>query len=98
MHKESTRQLEALRADAVQYTVAACERRMPELFARFGERGRAFCTEDTHFHLDFLRSALEAEEPRLFINYLVWLAQVLESRQVPVDSLPVSLEALKEFF
>ncbi|MDZ7839493.1 MAG: cobalamin-dependent protein [Gammaproteobacteria bacterium] len=90
--------LDALRHEAVRQVTDACMSAQPEIESRFGVRGREACGEDIHFHLDFLRSALEADDPSVFTRYLGWLARVLESRGVPVDSLPLSLDALREFY
>lgn len=88
----------ALRDDAIRHALKASEAAHPEVFARFGEKGRLACAEDLGFHLDFLRPVLETGDLSPFIAYLGWLAQVLESRGVPVASLPQSLVDLGAFF
>lgn len=87
-----------LRDEAVHYTVDVCAREMPELWRRFGERATEFCTEDTRFHLEFLRPTLETGDSAAFHEYLGWLVEVLASRQVPTDSLAHSLRVLARFF
>lgn len=91
-------QIHALRDEAVRHVTDACMAARPEIEARFGPRGREACAEDIHFHLDFLGPAVEADDPSVFTRYLGWLAQVLESRGVPGDSLSDSLRILQEFY
>jgi len=91
-------QFDLLRGDAIRQAAADCEQAFPQMIARFGRRGREACEEDLGFHLDFMRPALESGDRSPFIAYLGWLSQVLESRGVPLDSLPYSLQALARFF
>jgi methanogenic corrinoid protein MtbC1 len=88
----------ALRDEAVAHALAASERAFPEVYARFGAKGRAACAEDLGFHLDFLQPALETGEIAPFLAYLGWLVQVLSSRGVPHRSIEQSLDDLAEFF
>ncbi len=86
------------RAAAIAHALAASEAAHPEVFARFGPRGRAACAEDIAYHLDFLEPALESGQIEAFLSYLAWLAEVLKRRGVPTDSLPDSLLHLEAFF
>lgn len=88
----------ALRDEAIAHALAASERAFPEVYARFGPKGRAACAEDLGFHLDFLRPSLETGEIAPFLGYLGWLVQVLSSRGVPHRSVEQSLDDLAEFF
>jgi len=90
--------VEALRGEAVGHVTQACMLAWPQIESRFGRRGRETCAEDIDFHLDFLLPAVAADRLSLFTTYLGWLSQVLESRGVPVDSIPYSLQVLQEFF
>jgi MerR family transcriptional regulator, light-induced transcriptional regulator len=98
MTDSALERLDALRHEAVRHVTDACMAAQPEIESRFGPRGREACAEDVHFHLDFLRSALEANDLSVLTRYLGWLTRVLESRGVPVDTLPLSLDALREFY
>ncbi|HSH41565.1 MAG TPA: cobalamin-dependent protein [Arenicellales bacterium] len=98
MDDQLLEQFDALRGDAIRQAAADCEQAFPEMIARFGRRGREACEEDLGFHLDFMRPALESGDRSPFIAYLGWLSQVLESRGVPLDSLPFSLQSLARFF
>ncbi|MBA3058628.1 MAG: cobalamin B12-binding domain-containing protein [Gammaproteobacteria bacterium] len=88
----------ALREDAVRYVLDANVRAYPEVYARFGPRGREACAEDVGYHLDFLRPTLESGDLSPFVSYLAWLSQVLSSRNVPTESLLRSLDDLATFF
>jgi len=90
--------LDAGRRDAVQFAAHSCEAAFPDLYAPFGERGREHCIEDIGFHLDFVRATLENGDLDPFIAYLGWLADVLRARDVPLDTLPHSLDALADYF
>lgn len=98
MDTAALERFDKLRDEAIQHTVDACARELPALWRRFGERATEFCTEDTRFHLEFLRPTLETGDSASFHEYLGWLVEVLASRQVPTDSLAYSLRALARFF
>lgn len=98
MNERELEGFETLRDEAVRHVTDSCMSSRPDLEARFGRRGREACAEDIHFHLDFLRVALETGQSSLFVSYLGWLSQVLQTRSVPDDSLPFSLEVLERFF
>ena len=87
-----------LRDDAIAHALAASERAFPEVYARFGPKGREACAEDLGYHLDFLRPALETHDIAPFIGYLGWLVQVLSSRGVPHASVLQSMDDLAAFF
>lgn len=87
-----------LRDDAIAHALAASEHAFPEVYARFGPKGREACAEDLGYHLDFLRPALETHDIAPFIGYLGWLVQVLSSRGVPHASVLRSMDDLAEFF
>jgi MerR family transcriptional regulator, light-induced transcriptional regulator len=88
----------ALRDEAIAHTLAASERAFPEVYARFGPRGRQACEEDLGYHLDFLRPTLETNDLAPFLAYLGWLTQVLTSRGVPMNSVTQSMHDLADFF
>ena len=67
-------------------------------YARFGERGRKFCREDIEFHLDFLRPVLEMGQLQPYVDYLRWFAEVLAARNIPVDHVAETIDAIGAFF
>ncbi|HWG89756.1 MAG TPA: hypothetical protein VNZ52_02810, partial [Candidatus Thermoplasmatota archaeon] len=68
----------------------------PEASARWGDRGRRFCLEDTRYHLQYLAAALEFRLPRTFVQYVAWIRDVLEARGVDRDHLRLTLRLLAE--
>ncbi len=70
-------------------------RASPDLWTRFGPRGRARCEEDAGYHLDVAAAALDVGQPAVFARYLGWSAQVLESRGVDRAHLRDLLERLR---
>jgi methanogenic corrinoid protein MtbC1 len=54
----------------------------PDWLERYGERGRQLGLEDAMFHIDFLASAAQAGDPRLFYEYGRWVAGMLASRGI----------------
>jgi len=85
------------RAQAISATVIDAEyAERPELWARFGEEGRARALEDAAFHVRFLCTALSMGLPDLFADYLGWLAPLLAHRGIGPDVLRRHLELLGE--
>lgn len=54
----------------------------PTLWDRFGERGFLRTEEDNRHHLDHLETAYDLQDPRIFLDYSLWLQGVLNSRNV----------------
>jgi len=65
---------------------------------RFGERGKENCQRDILYHLDYLQAALSHNEPSIFVQYALWLKEVLNGRSVPAAHLAYSFDALATFF
>lgn len=65
---------------------------------RFGERGRQTCRQDMLYHLDYLQGALVGNDPDIFMQYSLWLKDVLSSRGVPAAYLSTAFEFLETFF
>jgi len=66
--------------------------RAPEFVARYGERGRAKCTEDVGYHLEYLRAAVATSSPTLFLNYVAWIKVLLAGFGIPESHLAQSLD------
>ena len=54
--------------------------RRPAWKARYGAAGKARCIEDGRFHVSFLAGAVQANNPDLFAEYVVWCAEMLDAR------------------
>ena len=66
------------------------------VFERYGPGGLAKCYQDTLFHLDYLRAALETNDPEEFGQYRVWLQDLLRPRGIPVEHIDANFQALSE--
>jgi len=69
----------------------------PEWTARYGERGRQFCTADACFHMDFLAGAIEADSPEAFADYSQWTARMLGARGIGAHTLEENLVQLEKY-
>jgi methanogenic corrinoid protein MtbC1 len=95
---EGVRRFLSLHDEAVEAVVGRFYQTSPATYETFGERGRAACREDISYHLEFLRPALEFGVLQPFVDYVRWLASVLEARGCPAGHLGLSLDWLAEFF
>src|SRR3954468_1923834 len=71
-------------------------KRRPDLERRYGATGFSKCLEDANFHLRYLSEAIEASEPKLFVDYIAWVKVMLASRNVPTEDLANHLEVAKD--
>jgi len=68
----------------------------PDLERRYGATGYSKCLEDANFHLRYLSEAIEASEPKLFVDYIAWAKVMLASRNVPSEDLANHLQVVRE--
>jgi MerR family transcriptional regulator, light-induced transcriptional regulator len=68
----------------------------PALESRYGNKGRAKCLLDAHYHLQYLSEAVGAGEPALFTHYITWARTMLSSRNIPVEDLAANVSAMLE--
>ncbi|KML34171.1 hypothetical protein [Rossellomorea marisflavi] len=71
-------------------------KRYPELQDRFGEEGRRKCREDNVHHFNYLQSAADVGEEKVFVDYAVWLNSVLVSRGMKPDHLIDNFVCIQE--
>lgn len=71
--------------------------RHPRLREAIGPRGVAACRTDIGYHIEYLCSALVAGNSVPFVEYAIWLAQVLRARQIGDAVLGESFQLLGEF-
>jgi hypothetical protein len=75
-------------------------KRYPELEERFGEMGKQKCYEDNVHHFNYLQTTAAAGDEKVFIDYALWLNNVLISRGMKsdhlIDNFVCILEALEE--
>jgi methanogenic corrinoid protein MtbC1 len=62
-------------------------RNHPDWLARYGERGRQFCTADYCSHIEFLAGAIDAGSPDSFASYSRWTARMLAARGITAHTL-----------
>ncbi len=67
---------------------------MPEMAKRYSAYQMEKTIQDMKYHVQFLETALFADSPPLFINYLCWLKELLESMGVPLRDLSMSVVCL----
>ncbi|MCA1056128.1 hypothetical protein LCM10_14100 [Rossellomorea aquimaris] len=74
--------------------------RYPELLERFGEGGRQKCYEDNVHHFNYLQTTDAARDEKVFVDYALWLNNVLISRGMKsdhlIDNFVCIVEALDE--
>jgi hypothetical protein len=63
---------------------------------RFGERGRRHANEDSDFHMQYLRRAVDANDPEVMVRYATWLRDVLVSRGMCSRHLAENFERLAQ--
>jgi methanogenic corrinoid protein MtbC1 len=68
----------------------------PDLEPRYGATGYSKCLEDANFHLRYLSEAIEASDPKLFVDYIAWAKVVLASRNVPSEDLANQLQVVRD--
>lgn len=68
----------------------------PELEARYGDRGRAYCAHDSAYLVAWLMDELDTAWTGSFRRNGTWLWSLLDSRGYPADAFRRSLELLAE--
>ncbi|SES18894.1 hypothetical protein [Salipaludibacillus aurantiacus] len=63
---------------------------------KFGDRGRKHTKEDLLHHFNYLNTAYELENEQIFVDYALWLHQVLVTRGVPEEMLLKSFAWIDE--
>lgn len=70
--------------------------RDPFWMERFGQRGRDNADNDGDFHIKYLTSALELEDPTLFVTYGRWLRDLLVARGMCSQHVAENFERLSD--
>ena len=90
--------VDRLADQAANEIISQIYQRHPELLQRFGEKGKVTCRQDLLYHIEYLSASLYGGDDSPFRDYVRWLANVLETRGVPVGHLQESLLLLQGFF
>ncbi|TXT56350.1 MAG: B12 binding domain protein [Promethearchaeota archaeon] len=69
---------------------------MPELKARYSLAQREASLQDTIYHLEYLAHSILLNNPEIFGNYIYWVRNVLESRNIPKECLNIAVKAIQE--
>lgn len=86
-----------LREPCATYVTHEIYAKYGKLLARYGERGRQVCRQDVLHHLSYLGCAMTQQNPAPFVQYVLWLKDVLGARGVPVAHLDYSLHLMAGF-
>ncbi|MGG3916441.1 hypothetical protein [Rossellomorea vietnamensis] len=70
--------------------------RYPELDEKYGEAGRKKCYEDNIHHFNYLESAADVGESKVFSDYAFWLNRVLVNRGMKSDHLIDNFKCIME--
>lgn len=68
----------------------------PELKNRYNQKAREKCLQDIQFTLIYLGEALSLETSSIFVNYIIWLKQLLEQYNIGSEEITGNLEAIKQ--
>lgn len=68
----------------------------PDIWERYGPKGRELSLRDSNYHFRYLTQALAEDDPTIFSNYVVWLKQLFEGLNFPPEALTKMLECTKE--
>lgn len=63
---------------------------------KYGERGRHESIKDAVYHLTYLAESIEAEDPTVFAEYLVWVKGLFAGFDFPPDTMSVALKLMLE--
>ncbi|MCX7154886.1 MAG: cobalamin-dependent protein [Rhodocyclales bacterium] len=91
-------ELQGLAAAAAEHVVVALAAESESAGVTLGERGSAFCREDTLAHVELLAVAVEFGGATAFRHYVQWLGELLRARRLPERDLALSLQYLASFF
>ena len=68
----------------------------PEIWQRFGARGREYSLRDQDFHLQYLSESMRLAEPELFADYVGWANSLFDNLGFPAQGLVTALECTRE--
>lgn len=68
----------------------------PGIWKPYGDPGRQKSVRDVGYHLQYLSEAVEANDPNLFVEYLVWVKSLFDHLDFPESVLPNTLYCLRQ--
>ncbi|MCB2197049.1 MAG: cobalamin-dependent protein [Bacteroidetes bacterium] len=66
--------------------------KQPEIWNKYGERGKKLSVRDAAYHLPFLAEAIETGDKAIFTNYVKWVKKLFQSLKFPDEAM---IETLK---
>ncbi|MFC7786117.1 hypothetical protein ACFQWC_16615 [Rossellomorea sp. GCM10028870] len=88
--------MESKYKSVIEEAVAKLYERYPELDEKYGEVGRKKCYEDNIHHFNYLESASDVGESKVFSDYALWLNSVLVIRGMKSDHLIDNFNCINE--
>ena len=70
----------------------------PEYSKKYKTRGKKKAYRDWLFHISYLKGAIDAAEPNLFVDYVIWCKKFFNSINFPEKYLLASFEILAEIY
>ena len=70
--------------------------RQPQIWKPYEHLGRKKSVRDVGYHLLYLKEALEANDPNLFTEYLVWVKSLFENLGFPANTLTETLVCTRQ--
>lgn len=68
----------------------------PVLFEKYGEEGKKNIINDILFHLSYLDTSYQANEPKLFIDYVIWCKMYFSSIKLPLPWVVRGFEIMRD--
>lgn len=81
--------------EIVERVVVGIYKDMPELLDKFGERGKQKCLEDNYHHIKHLESARSLNTDDFFVDYALWLNNLLTTRGMKTSHIIDNFERLE---
>jgi methanogenic corrinoid protein MtbC1 len=76
--------------------VAEQYQRQPEIWEKYGDKGRQLSERDAAYHLPFLCEALAGFEPRIWNEYVEWLQGLFANLKFPSEVLPAMITSFQK--
>lgn len=82
--------------EIVERVVVGIYKDMPELLDKFGERGKKKCLEDNYHHIKHLESARSLKTDGFFVDYALWLNNLLTTRGMKTSHIIDNFDRLED--
>jgi methanogenic corrinoid protein MtbC1 len=68
----------------------------PEIWEKYGQRGRAHSIEDMGYHISFLAESINVSDLGIFLHYVQWVKRLFEGLKLPQNSFLTTLQFTKD--